>query len=264
MRTLLTLSLSAGALLALPAAAHAASCWEVTGWSSTDVVGAVASLAPAPCTVIPITDGWIEVVDYHAPANDTIWVRVDLGDPRVDDWTFTPRLFFNGLDPQGVPILETGIIYCTGCENELPVLAWPPLQGTPTAGKQVRLRHDTSDNCLYGSSVDGAPIHNAECTDDPSMTFVLEKAGGGAYRLRNASTGKCLYALNQSGQTLRSWGCWSDPNMAFTLTPSGGGYRLHHVNTNQCVYGNPSDGGEAHHWVCWNDPEMVYWVDLLQ
>lgn len=264
MRTILTLSLAAGALLALPATAHAASCWEITGWSSPDPVGAVASLVPAPCTTIPITDGWIEVIDYAVPANDTIWARIDLADPRVDDWTFTPRLFYWGLDTQGVPVLETGIYYCTGCVNEQPVVASPPVQGTPIAGKQVRLRHDLTDHCIYGVPQDGAAVENAECTDDPSMTFVLDKAGGGAYRLRNLSTGKCLYALNQDGQTMRSWGCWADPNMAFTLTPASGGYRLRHVNTNQCAYGNPSDGGAVHHWTCWADPNMVYWVDLLE
>ena len=58
---------------------EAASCWRVTGWSSTQYTGAQAQLVPALCTRIPQNDGWLEVdFNYGTAPTDTIFLQLPL------------------------------------------------------------------------------------------------------------------------------------------------------------------------------------------
>lgn len=241
--------------------ASAASCWVVTGWSSPNWVGAQAIVSPADCTTVPTTHGWTQVtMSYGTPPTDDLWLRISLTDSRVSSGVFSPLLIFSHYSGT-TPVVQTDALLCGGCGNQTPLLHWPPVQGTPAAGSQVRLRHANSNKCMTTSSTNGTKTDSAACTNAASFTFVLDSAGSGYYRLRNQSTSQCLYALNNNGSFLWHWGCWADPGMRFALDAATGGYRLRNVSTSQCAY-DLWDG--VHNWVCWADPAMTYKVDIIQ
>jgi Ricin-type beta-trefoil lectin domain-like len=249
-----------------PSSAQALSCWEVIGWTPPNSYLQQAQLVPAACTTIPMNAAWVQVtLDYGTSPPDELWLRLSLSDPHVTGWQFKPLLVYSHHTATGVPVVNTDLILCTGCSNQLWLKPFPPAQGVPTAGTRVRLRHRNTGKCLYSVAQNGATAYNWDCWNDPGMTYVLDAAPGGTFRLRHQATGQCLYAVGTNGAPLYNWGCWDDPNMRFQLVPADGGYRLEHVWTSprQCPYGNPANGGAAHTWNCWNDPAMVYRLDIL-
>jgi Ricin-type beta-trefoil lectin domain-like len=245
--------------------AQAASCWAVTGWSSTDYVGAQALLTAANCTVIPQNEGWVQVVyDYGPPPSDDLWLRIPLNDPHVTGWLFQPLLVFSHYDGNQKPVVITDLLVPTGPNSNYHwLLPYPPAQGVPAVGSRVRLRHLPTGKCIYNWNQNGAKAENWDCWNDPGMVYVIDNAGGGLVRLRHEQSGQCLYAVNQNNGFLYNWGCWADPNMAFQLIPESGAYRLRHANTGQCVFGNSTNGGQVHTWGCWSDPNMLFRLDIL-
>jgi Ricin-type beta-trefoil lectin domain-like len=253
------------ALCAVAAApVHAASCWAVTGWSSSDYVGAQAIVTPASCSTTPQDQGWVHVTyDYSSPPNDDLWLRISLNDSRVSNWLFQPLLVFSHYDLNGKPVVITDLLVSYEDQNYMWLVPHPPVQGVPVIGSRVRLRHQVTGKCAYSVGQNGASVSDWDCWNDAAMVYVIDDAGGGLVRLRHEQTGQCLYAVNQNGASLHNWGCWSDPNMAFALDPAGGGYRLRHVSSGQCPYGNPTNGGAIHTWGCWGDPAMVFNIDII-
>lgn len=69
---------------------------------------------------------------------------------------FTKLLIFSHYDGT-TPVVKTDGLLCGGCSNQTPLLHWPPVQGTPTAGAKVRLRDANSNKCMYTSSSNPGP-----------------------------------------------------------------------------------------------------------
>jgi len=251
-------------LCAAASPVHAASCWAVTGWSSSSYVGAQALVTAASCSTIPQTDGWVEVtLSYGSPPSDNLWLRISLSDSRVTNWKFQPLLVFSNYDINGKPVVMTDLIPSIPDSNYMWLLPYPPVQGTPVVNSRVRLRHRATGKCIYSVNQNGASANNWSCWNDPGMVYVIDNAGGSLVRLRNEQTGQCLYAVNTNGASLFNWGCWADPGMAFSLDSASGGYRLRNFNTGQCAYGNSTNGGAVHTWGCWNDSNMVFNIDII-
>ena len=252
--------------LGLVAAAHrpasaATTCWEVTGWSSTSYVGAQAVVVPADCTTVPLTHGWTQItLSYGVPPADTIWFRISLTDSRVTAGVFAPLLVFNGYSGT-TPIVLTDVILCTGCNNTTPLLHIPPLQGVPSMGAQVRLRHLNTGKCITTSATSGQAATGATCSNASNLTFVLDMASRAVFYARNASTNQCLYTTATSGSPVFHWGCWADPNMRFKFETDGSAFRLRSVSQGQCAY---NAGSGVFSWACWADPNMRYAVDIIQ
>ena len=251
-------------VVATSRSAMAASCWVVTGWTSTDYVGAAAIVSPADCTTVPTTHGWTPITEHNGtPPTDDLWLRISLTDSRVTAGVLKPLLFFSHYDgaTRATPVVVTDMLPCTWCANETPLLHTPPLQGVPVAGSLVRLRHLNSGNCITTPGGNGTKSQSGTCSNLPSYTFVLDAAGAGLYRLRNQSTNQCLYSLSSNGSFLWHWGCWASSGMRFSLDTASGGYRLRHYDFAKCAY-DQVDG--VHTWGCWADPAMVYRVDVIQ
>lgn len=132
---------------------------------------------------------------------------------------------------------------------------------SPAPG-DVRLRHEATGKCLYGSPIDGNPVGTWGCWRDPRMAISLESLGGAEVRIRVRATGKCLFGNPVEGREVKSWGCWEDPNMVYIREELGNNrIRLRHKLTGQCMYGGAADGDPVRNWPCWDDPNMVWVVD---
>jgi hypothetical protein len=126
----------------------------------------------------------------------------------------------------------------------------------------VRLRHEITAKCLYGSNVGGQPAHTWGCWQDPAMAISLESLGGSDVRIQIGKTMQCLYVATPNGGAVQSWGCGNDPNMVWVREDLGNNRaRFRHKLTGTCMYGGATDGSEVKHWPCWSDPAMVWVVD---
>jgi hypothetical protein len=257
-------SLLISSTLAFGATAHAAECYEITGWTSTDYIGADALVTPTSCAVTPSGTAWLNVtISYGAGPIDDLWLRILLSDSHMSGTTFSPLLVFAMYDGAGLPIVTTDAIVGP-YDNEMDATVNPPSQGNIRNRARVRLRHRNTGHCLETGSTNGSAVANFPCADYPDQIFELVYAGAGSYRLQNESDNQCVYTLPADGSTVHSWGCWDDPGMRFRFIPQDGGFRLHNLEEGQCIYGNPSYGGDTHSWGCWSDPAMVYQVDIVE
>lgn len=134
---------------------------------------------------------------------------------------------------------------------------------TPQPG-DVRLRHETTGKCLYGSPTEGGVAGTFTCWNDPEMAVSLEPVNqsGTEVRLRIRARGKCLFGNPTQGGVARNHTCWNDPNMVFVKDHvSGNRWRLRHKNTGNCIYTGTNNGDPVRNFTCWEDPAMVWIID---
>ncbi len=248
----------------LTTTSDAADCYEITGWDSTDYVGAQALLQATSCTVTPLGTAWLYIdLSYGTPPNDDLYLRIATSDSHMSGGTFTPLLIYSHIDSGGLPVVKTDAIVGPS-PNTMQSTVNSPSQGPIVNKAKARLRHRNTGKCLVSQGSNGAKVRNFACADDPAQIYVLDHVVAGQYRLRHETTNQCLYTLQSNGAFVYNWVCWNDPNMRFKLVASQGGYRLQHVQNSQCIYGSTSNGGFVHSWGCWGDPNMVYQVDVVE
>lgn len=136
----------------------------------------------------------------------------------------------------------------------------------PVAG-DVRLRHEATGKCLYGSPTEGGIPGTFTCWHDPEMAVSLEKvnSSGTEVRIRIRARGKCVFGNPTNGGVVRNHTCWDDPNMVYVKDPVGNvadnRWRLRHKNTGNCMYTGANNGDPARNFTCWPDPAMVWIID---
>jgi hypothetical protein len=174
-KTLRWLELLVGpAVLLLSQSAHAAECWQVTGWNGLQP-RAEAELQEADCSTTPERYGWTRLTDFSGdPPDEPLFVRLSLDDPSVNSWgVFGALLRFHGYDTTGVPVVGSDIIPHPNVINETQLSPNPPEQGVPNAGARVRLRHRQNGTCMRSVGQNGAGVDDQRCSFDASQIYVL-------------------------------------------------------------------------------------------
>ncbi len=261
-RVLLTTVVGA-MLMSASTAASAAECYQINGWSSTNLVAAEALVSPTSCAVTPSGTAWLWVsLAYGAYPNDSLYLRISLSDSHMSGTVFSPLLVFSHYN-LGLPVVMTDLIASNG-GNQMQATVNPPVQGNVLNRARVRLRHRNTGNCLVSGSTNGAIVRNLPCSDASDQIYELVYAGSNTYRLRHEQYNQCVYTLPSNGGTVHSWGCWPDSAMRFKFVAANGGFRLRNIDDSQCIYGNPAYNGYTHSWGCWNDSAMIYQVDIVE
>lgn len=163
---LLCTSAIAVAALALPSAAQAVECWEVTGWTTTPMPGTQspgtwyerAVLTPTGCSTTPQERLWVQVDQAvgGASAPSDLWVLVDRFDTLRTDASSpsypsgTAHNLYGGLVYQGavfgvIPDVWRPVM--GGADVRLE--RHSPVSAPPTDGAVVVLEQFEDADCLY-------------------------------------------------------------------------------------------------------------------
>lgn len=126
------------------------------------------------------------------------------------------------------------------------------------ASSDVRLRHKSTNQCLYSNNGSGNLFRHWSCWADPAMVFEKIPASPGRYQLKHKNSGQCVKAAPTSGGEVTTATCSSATE--FELV-SAGGMDVRLKQAGQCVYATPQNGGKTHNWGCWADPNMSFVLD---
>ena len=235
-------------------------CWDVTGWSSSNLHDAQALLEAASCETIPLDK------IYSRRFTDDNYLRFATDDSRIiPNGPFNTRLVFYGYDANsGKPIIKTKQLSCIDCNNNETLYRFPPKQANVGVDDIFRLRDPDTSLCLYGGTQNGTVIRGNLCNTGTAQLFTKYDLGNDIFRLKGTIANQCLYAHSANNAYTKSWGCYNGDGFRWREATEGLGFRLEHLNTDQCIKGGAGPLAPAPHYSCSDNPELQYQLDLVE
>jgi len=213
-----------------------------------------------------VPDMWYEVHTNLSPIENGLGMgescknaRVIFRLPTVSGGGFTSTRPMDLYDPVSGGITQTNVTVSPGLATaSATTVATASLAAVAAMPQDVRLRHKTSNQCLYSNSGSGNLFRHWTCWPDPAMVFEKTPASGEKYQFKHKISGLCVKASYNSGGLVTTATCSSATE--FDIVPvSGSEVRLQQGA--QCIYATNTDGDKTYNWGCWNDPNMTFVLD---
>jgi len=213
-----------------------------------------------------VPDMWYEIHTNLSPIENGLGMaetcknaRVIFRLPTATGGGFTNTRPMDLYDPVSGGITQTYVTVSPGLATaSATTFATASATAVTAMPQDVRLRHKTSNQCLYSNSGSGNLFRHWTCWPDPAMVFEKIPASGGKYQFKHKISGLCVKASSNSGGLVTTATCSSATE--FNIVPvSGSEVRLQQGA--QCIYATNTDGDKTYNWGCWNDPNMTFVLD---